>query len=133
MAASEYVKAISVADTTVNEVAGRSINITRSTMSHVHGDDIELHHTIANKVISENDVLTYQSIIGTIQGRIMKISNSFALFTKADVIESKKSFALITHAETVQGTMYTLFTVTTAAVFAGILLIGAHFLKKRSR
>ncbi len=133
MAASEYIKTVSVADTTVNEIAGRSVNITRSTMVNVHGDDIEMHQSLAHKVISENDVLTYQSFVGTMQGRIVKMSKSVSVFTKADVLESKSSFALISSADTVQGTMYTVFTKTTAAIFASVIVLGAYFFRKRSR
>lgn len=131
MAPSEYIKTISIADTIVQDVAGRNVSVTRSTIGHVHGDDVEMHNSIAGKVLSENDVYSYQSFTGTLQGRIVKVSKSVSLYTKAEVLESKNTFSLITNAETVQGTLYTVFTKTTVALFAGILLIGYQLLKKR--
>ncbi|MBI4836615.1 MAG: hypothetical protein HY817_05135 [Candidatus Abawacabacteria bacterium] len=133
MSASEYIKTVSIADTVVQEVAGRSVVVTRSTMDQVQGDDIEMHQSIAKNVVSENDVLSYQSIVGTLQGRIVKTQRSFSVYTKAEVIESRSSISLVTSAETIQGTLYTVFTKTTAAIFAGTLLLGLYFLRKRSR
>ena len=133
MAASEYIKTVTVADTVVQEVAGRSVIVTKSTVSQLHGDDIELHRSVAQTVVSENDVLTYQSVVGSLRGRIIKNNKSLTFYTKADVLESKSSFSFITNAETIQGTMYTVFTKTTAAIFAGVLLLGYHLLRKHSR
>lgn len=133
MASSEYIKTVTVADTVVQEVAGRSVVVTKSTIDQVHGDDIELHRSIASTVVSENDVLSYQSIVGKLQGRIVKTSKNVTFYTKAEVLESQSSFSLITSAETIQGTMYTVFTKTTAAIFAGLLLLGYHFIRRRSR
>ena len=133
MAASEYIKTITVADTVVQELAGRSVIVTKSTVSQLQGDDIELHRSIAQTVVSENDTLMYQSIVGGVRGRIIKTNKSAIFYTKADVLESKNSFSFITNAETIQGTMYTVFTKTTAAIFASILLLGYHLLRKHSR
>lgn len=133
MAASDYIKTVSIADTIVQDVAGRNVTVTRSTVGHIHGDDVEMHHAIAGKVLSENDVYTYQSITGTLQGRIVKVTKSASFYTKAEVLESKNTLSLITSAETVQGTMYTVFTKTTAAIFAGVLLLGYQLIKRRSR
>ena len=43
MAQSEYIKSISVTDTVVNAIEGRTVAVNRSTISKLTTEDVEVH------------------------------------------------------------------------------------------
>lgn len=133
MAYSEYVKTINVADTVVHSLTGRSIVVNGSTVSHMDTDDVDVHASCVWNLNSENDAIASHSCIGKLSGRVVKLNYGFNFLSRAEVIEGHHWFSFITHANNVQGNIRTLFTVKSAAVFAGILLAGFALLRGRRK
>ncbi len=133
MAYSEYVKTVNIADTVVHTLTGRSVIINGSTVSHLETDDVDVHGSCIWDLSSENDSVASHSFIGKLSGRVVKMNYGCNLFSRAEIIEGQNWFSFITHANNVQGTIKTVFTVRSAAVFAGILLMGLALLKSRRK
>ncbi len=133
MAYSEYVKTINVADTVVHSLTGRSIVVNGSTVSHLDTDDVDIHASCVWNLNSENDATTSHSFIGKLSGRVVKMNYGFNLLSRAEIIEGHNWFSFITHANNVKGNIKTLFTAKSAAVFAGILLVGLALLRRRRK
>jgi hypothetical protein len=130
---SEYVKTVNIADTVVHTLSGRSVIINGSTVSQLETDDVDVHGSFIWDLNSENDAIASHSFIGKLSGRVVKMNYGCNLFSRAEVIEGKNWFSFVTHANNVQGTINTMFTVRSAAVFAGILLMGLALIKRRRK
>src|SRR3989304_6931145 len=131
MAYSEYVKTVNIADTVVHTLTGRSVIVSGSTVSHVETDDVDVYGSCIWELNSENDATSSHSFIGKLSGRVVKLNYGCNVLSRAEVIEGKNWFSFITHANNVQGTIRTVFTAKSAAVFAAILLTGLAFLRFR--
>lgn len=130
---SEYVKTVNIADTVVHTLSGRSVIISRSTVSQLETDDVDVHGSFVWRLNSENDAIISHSFIGKLSGRVVKMNYGFNLLSHAEVIEGKNWFSFVTHANNVQGVIKTVFTVKSAAVFAGIILMGLALLRHRRK
>ncbi len=131
MAKSDYIKSVSVTDTVVNAIEGRTVAVNRSTIGKLTTEDVEIHQSALWHVASENDALVSHSCVGKVTGRIVKCQKGVSLYTKAEVIEGSQWFSLITNADHVQGSLKTVFTTKSAIVFAGILLLGYKLLRRK--
>jgi hypothetical protein len=131
MAQSDYIKSVSVTDTVVNAIEGRTVAVNRSTISKLTTEDVEIHQSALWHISSENDALISHSCVGKVSGRIVKCQKGFSLYTKAEVLEGNQWFSLITNADNIQGTLKTVFTTKSALVFAGALLLGYKLLRRK--
>lgn len=131
MAQSEYIKSVSITDTVIDALEGRTVAVNRSTITKLTTEDVEAHQSALWHVQSENDALISHSCIGSLSGRIVKCQKGISLYTKAEVLEGSNWFSLITNADHVQGTLKTVFTTKSAIVFAGLLLLGYKLLRKK--
>jgi hypothetical protein len=113
-------------------VNGRTVHVVRSTVSDIHTDDVDVKQAAVWSIHSENDAIFNQSFVGKATGRIVKINHGVSFYTKGDIVEGNNWYSVITNAEHVQGTLKTLFTNRSAAIFAGIL-VGAYMLLRRRK